>query len=410
MKTKLILVFFCFCFFISTVHSQDWSQWRGPNRDGALVASAIPGNWPEELTRVWRVEVGEGHSSPIVRNGKIFIFSRQNDQETVSCIDPGNGKSIWQQSYPAPYKMHPAATGHGKGPKSTPVASNNALVTMGISGILSCYDTENGKLNWQKKFAGEFENSSPVYGAAMSPLVSDNLLIIHVGGHDDGALIAADLRSGKIKWQWTGDGPSYASPIIATFQGTKQVVNFSQEHIIGIDFKTGKLLWQVPFKTPWLVSCATPLLVDNDLILTGYNQGVMRLRVLKKGGTWSTEQVWKKPQFGNYMNTPVLFGNSVVTFSDRNKGQYGILDAATGEIYWRSRGRQGDNAALIQAGEFLLSLQTDSRLIVSKPAKTGLQILREYSVADSPTWAHPAIFDKKMLIKDKTNLTLWSLE
>lgn len=408
MKSKLILVLICFL--TVQVHSQDWSQWRGPNRNGVISASEVPKEWPGKLERIWQIEVGEGHSSPIISDKKIFIFSRQNEEEVITCLNPTNGKTIWRQSYPVPYTMHQAAYGHGKGPKSTPIARQNAVITLGIGGILSCYNTENGKLNWQNKFADEFKSASPIYGAAMSPIISDGLLIIHVGGHSDGALIAAEVQTGKVKWKWIGDGPSYASPMITTFAGSKQVVNFSEEHIIGIDFKTGELLWRVPFKTPWLVSCATPLLVDNDLILTGYDQGMMRLKVDKKGETWSTEKVWEKPDFGNYMNTPVLFSDLVVTFADRNKGQYGILDAVTGEIYWRSKGRQGSNAALIRAGELLLSLQTDGRFIISRPSKNGLEIVKEYTVADSPTWAHPVIFDKKMLIKDKTTLGLWSLE
>lgn len=412
MKPKLVLLVVCLCFLTKELYSQEWSQWRGANRDGVIATSALPKVWPEKLHRIWQIEVGEGHSSPIVSNHKIFVFSRQGDEEVVSRINPADGKTVWQQSYSAPYTMHPAAFGHGKGPKSTPIVEGSVIVTLGISGILSCYQTDSGKLNWQKKFSQEFKSSSPIYGAAMSPLISEGVCLAHVGGHNDGAFIAVDIQTGKIKWKWTGDGPSYASPIVAAFAGSKQVqvVNFSQEHIIGIDFETGKLLWEVPFKTPWLVSCATPLLVDNDLILTGYEQGMMRLKVVKKDGVWSTERVWKNADFGNYMNTPVSFDNLIVSFADRNRGQYGIMDGATGKIYWRSQGRQGDNAALIRAGAFLLSLQTDSKLIVSKPDTQGLKILKEYTVADSPTWAHPAIFDQKMLIKDKTTLTLWSLE
>ncbi|MFQ5638419.1 MAG: PQQ-binding-like beta-propeller repeat protein [bacterium] len=407
MKTAILTVLLISS---AVTYSQDWSQWRGPNRDGVLSTTAVPVVWPEKLQRIWQTEVGEGHSSPVFSKSKIFVMSRQGEEEVLWCLRPGDGETVWRKSYPAPYTMHPAAFGHGKGPKSTPVVYLDAIVTLGISGILSCYHTDSGKLNWQKTFSQEFPSPSPVYGAAMSPLIYEGLCLIHVGGNNNGAFIAVDVQTGAIKWKWSGDGPSYASPIIVSFDGVKQVVNFSQEHIIGLDFKTGELLWQEPFKTPWLVSCATPLVVEGDLILTGYNQGMLRFRVNQKDGVWSTEQVWKNSRFGNYMNTPVRFDNLIVTFADRNRGQYGILDAGTGKIYWRSQGRQGGNAALVRAGDMLLSLQTDSRLIVSKPSAQGLDIVREYTVADSPTWAHPLIFDKKMLIKDKTTLAMWSLE
>src|SRR5271163_3332105 len=94
----------------------DWDEWRGPRRDGTLIAE--PKAWPEKLNQKWKITVGEGHSSPILAAGSIYVFARQEGQETVLAIDPSSGKVRWQQQYPAPYKMNPAATAHGEGPKS----------------------------------------------------------------------------------------------------------------------------------------------------------------------------------------------------------------------------------------------------------------------------------------------------
>ena len=71
------------------------------------------------------------------------------------------------------------------------------------------------------------------------------------------------------------------------------------------------------------------------------------------------------------------------------------------------RGRQGDNAAIVAAGSVWLILTPDANLIVARQNDKAFEPLRKYSVADSPTWAHPVMMGRGILIKDATNLALW---
>lgn len=95
------------------VMGADWDQWRGPSRDGQ-TGYQLPTTLPEQLTRVWQVEVGEGHASPLVVQDYILLFSRVGDHETLRKISIIDGSFLWTSQYPAPYTMHSAATGHGK--------------------------------------------------------------------------------------------------------------------------------------------------------------------------------------------------------------------------------------------------------------------------------------------------------
>ncbi|PYT08433.1 MAG: hypothetical protein DMF60_04770, partial [Acidobacteria bacterium] len=194
--------------------AQDWPQWRGPNRDGLTASFTAPKVWPDKLRTIWKVPVGLGHSSPVVVGRRVYLPSRQDENEIASCFDLDTGKLLWHDSYPTPYMMNPAAMSHGKGPKSTPVVYNDKLYTFGISGILSCYDTATGKVKWRKEFSKQFKATSPLFGAATSPIVQNGLVIVHVGGHDSGALTAFNAETGDVKWSWAGDGPGYASPIV----------------------------------------------------------------------------------------------------------------------------------------------------------------------------------------------------
>ena len=138
-------------------------------------------------------------------------------------------------AYDAPYQMDPAATGHGKGPKSTPVLSGGRLFTLGISGVLSAVDAATGKLLWRQTFDKEFPLTAPDFGTAMSPHGRRRCVIAHVGGTDGGALRAFDAATGRVRWSWTEDGPAYASPVIVEAGGVRQIVTQTQRHIVGVE-------------------------------------------------------------------------------------------------------------------------------------------------------------------------------
>ena len=380
----------------------DWNEWRGPHRDGTLIEE--PKSWPEKLVQKWKITVGEGHASPILAGGTIYVFARQNGQETALSVDPSNGNVRWRQQYPAPYKMNPAAVGHGEGPKSTPLYSGGKLYTLGISGILSCFDAETGKLRWRKD-----KPNSPTFGTAMSPLLDGGMLIVHLGETDHGMLTAFDPESGQVKWTWTGDGPAYASPVAVELGGVRQLVTQTQKNIVGIASASGKLLWKIPFTTPYEQNIVTPVVYHDTLILSGLDNGTMAVRLIHKGDTWSTERVWQTKDVGMYMNSPVILGDLLFGFSHLKKGQLFCLDPRTGAKLWVGPPRDGDNAALLVSSTSFLELKNDGELVVARPSGKSLEVIRQYTVPDSPTWAHPVVLADGVLIKDAKTLTRWSV-
>ena len=390
--------------------AQDWPQWRGPQRDGVVSAGVAPASWPPGLTKTWQVAVGDGHASPVVSGRRVIVHTRRADREVVSSVDLATGKTVWEDGYDAPYTMNRAAISHGKGPKSTPVVAAGRVYTLGITEILSCYDLESGRLLWRKDFSTQFPTTSPDFGTAMSPLVDRGHLYVHVGTSGQGALMALDAVSGDLRWRWTGDGPAYASPIAVDLAGTRQIVTQSQSRIVSVAADTGALLWSLPYTTPYVQNIVTPLVVNDVLVFSGLDAGVIAVRPVRSGAAWSVEQVWKTDAVGMYMNSPLLKGNLVFGFSHKNRGQFFCLDAASGRTLWLGDGRQGENAAMVLAGEFVVSLTNDASLIVSKASAAGLQPVRTYKAADSPTWAHPVLVGGGVLVKDATMLTLWGWE
>src|ERR1043166_10263605 len=112
---------------VTAVSAQEWTQWRGPARDGSVSAKDAPAVWPETLKRTWRVEVGEGYSSPVVANGRAFVVGRKDPDEIVESINLADGKVLWQQKYQATFQKNQYAVDMAKGPNSTPLVVGNRL-------------------------------------------------------------------------------------------------------------------------------------------------------------------------------------------------------------------------------------------------------------------------------------------
>jgi outer membrane protein assembly factor BamB len=386
--------------------AQDWPQWRGPDRDGAIRFNE-PKVWPEKLATKWKVPVGEGYASPIFAGGRILQFARQGDDEVAMSIDPENGKILWRQSYRAPYEPVSSAARHGKGPKSTPLYYDGRLYTFGISGILSSFDAANGKVAWTKDYSKDFKGTWPQFGTSMSPVAADGLVIALIGTNDDGAVVAYDAKSGAQKWIWKGDGPAYASPVIVEIGGVKQVVTLTQKYAVGLSLAAGELLWKIDFPGRSGMNIPTPLRFGQRLILAG-DPGTMLLQVNRQDSSWTTEKAWQITELTMRFSSPVQKGNLIFGFSNRTSGIFFCVDADTGKTLWTSPPRQGDNAVVMISGELLFLLKDNAELIIARASGIGFEPLHHYEVADSSTYASPLMLPRGMVIKDNTTLSLLS--
>ena len=383
---------------------RQWSQWRGPQRNGE-AALTVPASWPQTLTKRWEVAVGAGHASPIISGDRVIVHARQAEREITRAFDLKSGKEVWRSEYAAPYTMNPAARGHGPGPKSTPAVADGRVFTFGISGILSAHDVATGKMIWRS----DAPPAPPEFGTAMSPIVEGGSVIVHVGAQDQGALTAFDVSTGKPRWRWTGDGPGYASPVIATISGSRQLITQSENAVIGIDPAGGQLLWRIPFRTNYDQNSITPVVVNDVVIYSGLESGTTAIRIVRKGTTWTPEPVWKNEQVSMYMSTPVVIGSTLYGLSHRNRGQFFAIDIQSGRSLWTTAGREGENASIMAAGALLLLSTTEGELIVARANPAKFEEVKRYRIAESAVWAHPAVSGASIVVKDVDKLICWSL-
>jgi outer membrane protein assembly factor BamB len=386
-----------------------WPQWRGPARAGVLTAAESPAMWPPELKKAWSVEVGEGYSSPIAGDGRVFVHARRDPDEVVTAIDLATGKVAWSQKYAAPTSKNPYAKQMAKGPYSTPLLADGRLYTLGTTAILSAWNASTGALLWRKDFSSRVDTSKLFCGTAMSPLRTESGVIVHVGDDRAGSVVALDLATGREKWTTGVQGPGYASPIEIALAGTPQVVTMTTRSVIGVETSSGRLLWEFPFDDEWNENIVTPVATLDGAIVSGVRQGTRRLVITKADDTWTARAAWHTPDVAMYMSSPVLAQGTLFGHSSKRKGQFVAIDPETGRLRWTTEGRSAPGASVVAAGRHLVFLTTDAQMIVTPVDAGSYQEIRRYTVAPSSIYAHPIVLRDRVIVRDASHVIVWAM-
>ena len=384
-----------------------WSQWRGEARDGAVPAAAVPVAWPETLTEGWAAEVGEGYSTPVVGDGRVFVHARRDPEEVVTAFDLASGRTLWSDSFTAPFTKNSYADPMAKGPNSTPLLAGGRLYTFGATAVLTAYDAATGRVLWWSVHEPGVDTSKLFCGTAMSPILVDGAILVHAGDDRGGVFRAFDAETGAIRWERKGPGPGYASPILATIDGEKQIVTMTDTSVVGVATRTGDLLWSFPFPDEWNENIVTPVVAGGIIVVSGTRKGTYGLKVGRDGETWSVAEAWHSPETAMYMSSPVLHGGVLYGFSSRRKGQFFALDPATGRTRWMTEGREADNAHMAVAGDHLVAQLESGEMLVAPLGTGGFAVARRYATGASATYTHPVFIAGGFLVRDQTHLRFW---
>lgn len=399
-KLNLIFAIILAIAISAQVSAQDWPQFRGVNRDSRVTGFNAPSTWPAELTQVWKVQVGTGDATPALTGNRMYLNTRQGDEEVVLCLDAATGKELWRNQYPSIAVTGPA--GSHPGPRSTPAVSGGKIVTFGAAGILSCLDAATGKVIWRKENPG---NAVPQFYTGMSPLIAENLCIAHLGTKDKGEVIALDINSGAEKWKWAGDGPAYASPSIATIDGKKQVIVQTEKNLIGLDLADGRLLWQMATPVAQrFYNCVSPYIDGKTIYVTGQGAGMKAVQV---GGA-DVKELWSNAEVGAKWNTPVMKDGYLYGFTDQKRIY--CIDAKTGTTAWMDNTVNSDFATLTDCGQVLVGLPSTGNLIIFKPDPKGYSEIVKYKVSDTPVYSFPIMAGNNIYVKDAENLTMFKIK
>jgi outer membrane protein assembly factor BamB len=388
------------------VAAEDWTQWRGPARDGSVSAALAPAATTSALTRVWNVPVGEGYSSPVVAGARVFVHSRVDPEEVVTALDLPSGKVLWQQKYQAAFAKNQYAVRMAKGPNATPLVAGDTLYTLGVTGVLTAWNTNDGSLRWRKDYSSSIDTSKLFCGTAASPLLEQGALIVQVGSDvHGGRILALDPSTGQERWAWQGPGPGYASPLAITAGGVRQIVTMTNRSIVGIDAKSGGSLWSIDFPDEWHENIVTPVWTGSQLIVSGVRQGTHAYSLAQQGGRWQPTQMWKNADVTVYMSAPVAADGQLYGLSNKRKGQFVSLNLSDGSVRWATEGREGDHASVLLTPAHVMFLTNAGHLVLVRRNSPTFTEDRRLELAASETWAAPVPIAGGLVIRDAQHVT-----
>jgi formylglycine-generating enzyme required for sulfatase activity/outer membrane protein assembly factor BamB len=371
---------------------EDWPRWRGPRGDGTWRAPKLPSKWPDGgLQRIWRQEIGGGYGGIAVSDGRAYVMDRQQmpeDVERILCFDAVSGELLWSQSYPVSYKH----VNYDNGPRSTPTVWGRHVYTLGVVGHLYCLDAASGQSVWSKDLVGEFGAKVPIWGLSGSPLIFDDLLIVHPGAEPEGCYMAFDLTTGEERWRSLPDSAGYATPILIDHQGTRQLVGWTPNNVRGLDPRTGKLLWTIPFEVNYGTAIATPIFQEGLVLVSSYYDGSQAIRL--GAGTQGAEVAWHDRRNLRALMAQPLYRDGYVYLIDKRHGLT-CFEMATGRKLWDDDNRmtpKGRNPqatmAWLNDDDRAIVLNSDGDLILARFNPEGYFEDSRIDIIGR-TWAHP---------------------
>ena len=418
--------------------SDDWPQFRGPGMNPAVEDNPnLPDRWSQTENVEWVTEVpGLGWSSPIVWGNRVFLTAAvaEGDFERpqaglyaargrseppqaahdwrVYCLDLTTGEVLWRRSVKTGIPEFPRHQKQTYASETPTTDGERVYVRFGDLGVYAF--TMDGASVWS--FDTPHRETMWDYGAASSPVVHDDLLIILYDNEEASWIAALDKVTGEQRWRTDRDEvSSWATPLVWTNEVRTEIVTNGKNRIrsYGLD---GELLWEMNGRMSW-AAIATPFAAhDMVYVNSGYFQdqrrpvfairpGALGDITLEEDATESEFVAWHQPKAGNYNTSPLVYKGIYYSLLDR--GFFEAYDALTGEpVYGRQRVAPRGGASFTSSPwayndrVFALSEQGDTYVI---RAGAEYEVLHINSL-DEMAMASPAVAGDRLLIRTRSKL------
>jgi outer membrane protein assembly factor BamB len=402
--TKLILIpAVLLTIFASDTRAADWPQFLGPFRNGVYPGDDLAGSWQKEgPATVWKRKVGQGFSGPVVLARKAILFHRIENQEVVECIDALTGKTAWQFKHPASYRDD---FGFDEGPRATPTIDSGNVFVFGADGLLHCIEMRDGRMVWSVDVKRVLGSKKGFFGFACSPLVDGGRVFLNPGGADGAGIVAFEQSSGKLLWKATAHEGSYSSPVATTLNGHSQILFFTRDGLVAAAPESGRIAFEFPWRSRTFasVNAATPLVVGQQIFLSAsYETGGILLQPSegKAVPLWASDD-----SLSSHYATGVYKDGFLYGFHGRQdvgRPSLRCVDWKTGVVKWSEDSFGAGTVTL--AGDKLLVLHEDGRLIVLAASPVGFKPIQEAQILPSGVRAYPAIADGFLFARSRDQM------
>lgn len=374
----------------------------GANGDFSVSGLVLSRDWERDVPRqVWSREVGAGWSGFSIADGRAYTLEQRGDNEVVAAYDLVSGEEIWLHSQEA-FFTNPMA---GPGPRTTPSIDQQAVYTLGSTGLLHALDRVTGRLIWQRDVVAD-GGTLPEHGFSGSPLLVDDLVVVSIGGTASNSLVAYRRDDGSEVWSAGDDHSGYPGPVLATLAGVRQILVFNSASVAGHSVTDGQILWQYPWPSMY-PNVATPLVIDGERVLfsTGYGIGAKLIRVrAASDGVLVPELVWESPRMKAKFTNLVVHRGYVYGLDD---GVMVCLDPETGERMWKA-GRYG-HGNLLRVGDDLLVQTEKGELILVEASPQELREITRFTPLAGKAWNHFALIEPYLLVRNDRQAALWQM-
>jgi outer membrane protein assembly factor BamB len=382
----------------------EWSQWRGPNRDGWSQETGLLQQWPTEGPALaWQsTGAGIGFSSFSTSGGRLYTIGARDDVEYVMAFDRATGKKVWEVANGRRFRNE-----QGDGPRSTPTTDGSVIYAFGGTGDLSCLDAETGRKIWSLNVVQKFGGVTPYWGYSESPLIVGDRIILNAGGRR-AAIVALNKSDGETIWQQPGDEAAYSSPVVLRTGSLQQVVFFTANRGLAVDPRDGRLLWSYDRASNNTANIATPIVRGNRVFFSSdYGTGAGLLDVRAAGNIASASEVYFTREMRNHHASSILVGDYVYGF---NSSILTALRFDSGEMAWRHRSVGKGSLAYADQRLYLYSENGVVGLADASPAAYTERGRFSLKVGGAPTWSHPIITNGLLILRDQDRLYAYHIK
>jgi outer membrane protein assembly factor BamB len=400
----------------ATTRANDWPQWRGPNRDGISAETGLLKEWPEAgPTLVWQIATaGSGYATPSVVGDRLYLLGNEGvENESVRAFAARDGKLVWETRLgkvgnPNQQPKFPAA-------RSTPTVDGDVLYALSSDGDLACVEIANGKIRWQKNLRTDFGGKPGIWAYSESPLVDGNTLVCSPGG-SQAALVALDKRTGAVQWQLPlpeAEDAAYSSAMVVEADGVRQYVQMLHKGLVGVDAKSGKLLWRYEkTSSSYKANIPTPLVHGNQIYSAGAGTGGGLVRVKASPGGTVAEPVYFSPKMPTAIGGAVRVGD--LLYGTTGQGML-CVEFATGTVKWEERALGA--ASLCFADNRLYLNAENGEVGLVEPSPEGFRLKGRFTPPGRPTrsqpmekgWAYPVVSGGRLYLRDHQQLWCYEL-
>lgn len=367
------------------IASDDWPAFRGPKYDGSANGANFS---PEKgnLTVSWRAKAGSGYSGISVVGGKAVTAFTDGDQDVVVAFDSKSGKELWRQQLSAKYAGH---DGSHDGPIATPAIDNGKVFALSAFGDLVALDLATGKQLWSLNIT-KAGGRSPFYGYTASPIGTNGVVVVQLGGEKGKSVAAFDQNTGKVKWTVGDDMVNYQSPILMAIGDQQRVIAISDKKMLVLDPADGKVLLDYDHGGDDAAGLIVPVPLDGGrLLLRNKNDSADLVRLTAAAdGKISIEKVWTAGIFKNSYNPPVYHNGYLYGFNGRILT---CVDATNGETKWKSRGVP-DGFLLLVNGNLVVQTKVGN-VHVGPASPEGWKETKQVQVFKDISWTPPIFAD-----------------